>query len=150
MIKEYFNLIGWKHFRPWLKNKIFPVHVVFTEPWRTLSYTIFKVRKDISGLNFWQNPKTLILEEFLRTFPKMRIFPSKNLSVFGPLASCIISEKLYEPFLRKTDNWPTDRLNYWHTDRDSFIGSFPPESRGPESVTKFIINSNNIHIASTF
>ena len=66
----------------------------------------------MNGLIFWQKSKNPVLGEILGIFPKTRIFLSKNknklaLSVFDSedsLASCKISKKVYESFLRKTDN----------------------------------------------
>ena len=57
------------------------------------------------------------------------------------LTSCKISEKSYQPFLRKNDNRPNDLLTYSHTeptdtltyranDSGSFIGPSSPEERG--------------------
>ena len=66
----------------------------------------------MNGLIFWQKSKNPVLGKILGIFPKTRIFLSKNknkstLSVFDSeysLASSKISEKIYESFLRRTDN----------------------------------------------
>ena len=72
----------------------------------------------MNGLIFWQKSKNHVLGEILGIFPKAWISLPNNknkltLSVFDPsdsLASCKISEKVYESLLRKTDNKPPDIL----------------------------------------
>ena len=68
----------------------------------------------MDGLIFWEKSKNAFWRKTLEIFPKTRIFLSqkkkkkkKALSVVDPsdsLASCKISRKLYESFLRKTNN----------------------------------------------
>ena len=64
-------------------------------------------KRHINGLIFRQKPKNLNLEEFWGFLPKMRNFLKNSaVSVFAkdPLTSYEISEKSFEPFLRKSVN----------------------------------------------
>ena len=68
-------------------------------------------KRNIDGLIFWQNSRNPVLGEILGIFPITRTFLSKNehkLALSDSLASCKISKKVYESFLRKTDNWSPD------------------------------------------
>ena len=112
-VKEYSNLIGWKHFRLWLKNSV--------------------VDQPLNGLNFWQKPKNL--KEVLAFFPQRSFIKKTRICQFLTFAIlCKISEKSYPPFLTKliTDlptYWPTDILTYWQKQFHMILSAWSWESK---------------------
>ena len=66
-------------------------------------------KKQMNGLNAWQELKHSILVGFWELFWKIRpsVFDPKD-----PLTSCKNLEKSCKPFLRTTDSWHTDVLTY--------------------------------------
>ena len=67
-------------------------------------------KRHVNWLNFCQKPKNRILKEFLAFFLILKIRLCQFLNLKDPLSSRKILETSYEPFLRKTVNWPTDIL----------------------------------------
>ena len=113
-IKKSCNLIGWKHFGPYLRKYKFSLKIKF-------------------GKNWWQNfpiiEKTLfwcILDPFSQFWGQKKKFFQENLALsrttsHGILAPCQNLEKIYDTIPRKC----TDRNKDGRTDRPYFIGSFP-------------------------
>ena len=120
--KRILNLIGWEHFRSYLKKQFFPRYETFAESKSAQLCTIFQLtkflRKAKKTLTNWNNN--------LLTY-----WHTEYLSVFSTNVGKIRT--------RKTPNTDT-----FHSVWGSLIGLFPPEGGGPKTkINNTKMNKND-------